>query len=202
MANSCISEYKLYGNKGKINSLFSKFQQVFHADRSKYADQKGTYLPLPWLGYVVKEILELDPEKDNVYCRGEITYLDEDVTYCDDDTAYFHLQTETAWTPMNSVFKLLEERFDIEVFYISEELNMGIFQGNDTEGRFFTDHFIMDDVEIDMNYFESFDELASAIEELTGEKPKCFKDVQGILSKHELDERIMVYEIEYVSLSN
>ena len=32
MANACISEYKLYGNKGMINQLFSKFEKIFHAD--------------------------------------------------------------------------------------------------------------------------------------------------------------------------
>lgn len=45
-----------------INQLFSKFEKIFHADRSEHADRKGTYLPMPWLGYVVKEILELDPK--------------------------------------------------------------------------------------------------------------------------------------------
>ena len=93
MANACISEYKLYGNKGMINQLFSKFEKIFHADRSEHADRKGTYLPMPWLGYVVKEILELDPERDDIYC--------------DDDTAFFQIQTETAWVPMNGVFKLI-----------------------------------------------------------------------------------------------
>ena len=202
MANACISEYKLYGNKGMINQLFSKFEKIFHADRSEHADRKGTYLPMPWLGYVVKEILELDPERDDIYCRGIISYIDEKVTNCDDDTAFFQIQTETAWVPMNGVFKLIEEKFGIEVFYIAEELAMGIFEGNDTEGRFFTDRYILDDTELDMDYFDSFDDLASVINDLIGEKPKTFDDIQGIISKHELDERIMVYEIEYVSLSD
>lgn len=50
-----------------------------------------------------------------------------------------------------------------------------------------------------MDYFDSFDDLASVINDLIGEKPNIFDDIQGIISKHELDERIMVYEIEYVS---
>ena len=45
-------------------------------------------------------------------------------------------------------------------------------------------------------------DLASVINDLTGEKPNTFDIIQGIISKHELDERIMVYEIEYVSLSD
>lgn len=53
-----------------------------------------------------------------------------------------------------------------------------------------------------MDYFDSFDDLASVINDLIGEKPNIFDDIQGIISKHELDERIMVYEIEYVSLSD
>ena len=103
---------------------------------------------------------------------------------------------------MNGVFKLIEEKFGIEVFYIAEELAMGIFEGNDTEGRFFTDRYILDDTELDMDYFDSFDDLASVINDLIGEKPNTFDIIQGIISKHELDERIMVYEIEYVSLSD
>ncbi len=75
-------------------------------------------------------------------------------------------------------------------------------EGNDTEGRFFTDRYILDDTELDMDYFDSFDDLASVINDLIGEKPNIFDDIQGIISKHELDERIMVYEIEYVSLSD
>lgn len=49
---------------------------------------------------------------------------------------------------MNGVFKLIEEKFGIEVFYIAEELAMGIFEGNDTEGRFFTDRYILDDTDM------------------------------------------------------
>ena len=43
---------------------------------------------------------------------------------------------------MNGVFKLIEEKFGIEVFDIAEELAMGIFEGNDTEGRFYRPLYI------------------------------------------------------------
>ena len=66
----------------------------------------------------------------------------------------------------------------------------------------FPECYLLDDTEDDMNYFETFEQLADAVKDLCGEKPDKYDDIAGILSKHDLDERVFVHEIEYTSLSD
>lgn len=202
MANQCFSGYSIVGNKVTIEKLHSEFEKVLKKDRSEYNDQRGTYLSNSnWLGWLTIDLLHLDPEADNVYCRGTVCDFDEKITYCDDDTAYFQLTTESAWVPMNRLFSLIEEIYGVEVFFIADELGCGLSCTNDTEGRFYADRYIID-TDIDMDYLENFEQLASFIEEEAGERPTSFDDISNILEKHGISERISVYEIDFVSLSD
>ena len=81
MSNLCMTSYVIEGSKSSIKALHNQFRKVLATDRSEFADQRGTYLPQSsWLGYVVKDILLLEPDKDNVCCRGSICYLDDKIT--------------------------------------------------------------------------------------------------------------------------
>lgn len=203
MSNLCMTSYVIEGSKSSIEALHNQFRKVLATDRSEFADRRGTYLPQSsWLGYVVKDILLLEPDKDNVCCRGSICYLDDKITIDGDNSAYFRLETETAWCDQRKMFYLLSEKFDVEVHFITEEFGCGIWQKTDVSDRWFPECYLLDDTEVDMNYYETFEQMAEAIEELCGEKPEKFEDAEGILSKYDLDEHIFAHEVEYTSLSD
>lgn len=202
MSNQCFSGYSIVGNKKIIEKLHGEFKKVLKKDRSKYNDQRGTYLSNSnWLGWLTIDLLHLDPEVDNVYCRGTVCDFDEDITLCDDDKAYFQLTTVSAWVPMNRLFSIIEEVYGVEVLFIADELGCGLSCTNDIEGRFYTDRYIVDS-DIDMDYFEDFERLAAFIEGEAGERPTSFDDISNILEKHGISERISVYKIDFVSLSD
>ena len=82
MSNLCMTSYVIEGSKSSIKALHNQFRKVLATDRSEFADQRGTYLPQSsWLGYVVKDILLLEPDKDNVCCRGSILLPNSSIGY-------------------------------------------------------------------------------------------------------------------------
>ena len=94
------------------------------------------------------------------------------------------------------------KKFDVEVHFITEEFGCGIWQKTDGSDRWFPECYLLDDTDDDMNYYDTFEQMAEAIEELCGEKPENFEDAEGILSKYDLDEHIFAHEVEYTSLSD
>lgn len=203
MSNLCSTSYVIEGSRNSIESLHNQFKAVLNTDRSKFNDQRGTYLPQSsWLGYIVSDVLGLDPDKDNVCCRGSICSMDDEITLEDDDMAYFRFDTESAWVDQRKMFYLLSEKFDVEVHFITEEFGCELWQKTDGADRWFPEFYLLDDTEDDMNYFETFEQLADAINDLCGEKPEKYDDIDDILSRHDLDERVLVHEIEYTSLSD
>ena len=203
MSNTCSTSYILEGSKSSIEALHNQFKKVLAIDRSDYSDQRGTYSPNSmWLVYIVKDVLGLDPDKDNVCCRGSIDFIDDEIKIDEGGSAYFRFDTESAWCDQRKMFYLLSEKFDVEVHFITEEFGCGIWEKTDGCDRWFPECYLLDDTEDDMNYYDTFDQFAEAFEELCGEKPEKFEDAEDILSRHNLDERVLVHEIEYTSLSD
>lgn len=203
MSNTCSTSYILEGSKSSIEALHNQFKKVLAIDRSDYSDQRGTYSPNSmWLVYIVKDVLGLDPDKDNVCCRGSIDFIDDEIKIDEGGSAYFRFDTESAWCDQRKMFYLLSEKFNVEVHFITEEFGCGIWQKTDGSDRWFPECYLLDDTDDDMNYYDTFEQMAEAIEELCGEKPENFEDAEGILSKYDLDEHIFAHEVEYTSLSD
>ena len=202
MPNWCSTDYQIVGNRTEVQNLYNKFKQVVTTDRS-YEKDSTTFLPnSSWLGYVVKDILEIDPKTESIPCRGHIVWLEEELTINDDDTATFQLQTETAWSDCRKLFFTLMEKFDIEVFFMTEELGCGIFETNDKDSRYFTSQYIFDDFEEGMEYYSSFDEVADELKKHTGKLPSDFKDAEKMIEDYELDEQVFIHKVSYASLSD
>lgn len=148
-----------------------------------------------WLKYVASDILGIDPEKECVPCRGSISYMDEEM---DDDgsLASFTLSTETAWSDSRKLFYLLSIKFNVEILFYTEELECGIHETNNEEGRYFDTSYLLDNSENEMSYYSSFDDFTKEIEEMTDEKPGKFEDVDDILERHELSRTINAYQID------
>lgn len=200
MPNWCSTNYQIIGKQQNVENLFERLQIVLSTDRSD--KQKDSFLPDPWwLGYVVSDILGIDPEKEGVPCRGSISYMDEEMDD-DENLVSFTLSTETAWSDCRKLFYLLSIKFDIEILFYTEELGCDIHETNDEEGRYFDTRYLLDDSEDEMSYYSSFGELAKEIEDMTGEKPNKFEDVDDILERHELSETMNAHRIDIVSLQD
>ena len=203
MPNWCSTDYQIVGIRTEVQNLYNKFKKVIATDRS-YEKDGTIFLPnSSWLGYVVKDILEIDPETEVIPCRGTIEWLQEELDIDEaNDTASFQLMTETAWSDCRKLFFTLMDKFDVQIFFIAEELGCGIFQGNDEDGRYLTSRYIVDDFDEGMEYYSTFDEVAEILEKLTGKIVYDFKQAEKLIEDCELDEKIAIHEIEYVSLSD
>ena len=60
----------------------------------------------------------------------------------------------------------------------------------------------MDDFDEGMEYYSTFEEVAEILEKLTGKVVYDFKQAEKLIEDFELDEKIAIHEIEYVSLSD
>ena len=81
-----------------------------------------------WLGCLVTK---LGADWQKVYCRGSWSDLDW-------NGAILRFNTETAWGPMNEVFKFIKTIYpSLKIYYQAEEDGMGVFITNDTEGSYF-----------------------------------------------------------------
>lgn len=203
MPNWASTDYQIVGNRTEVQNLYNKFKQVVTTDRSHEKDGT-TFLPnSSWLGYVVKDILGIDPATEEIPCRGKIEWLQEELDVDEaNDTAGFQIMTETAWTDCRKLFYTLMEKFDIQVFFIVEELGCGIFQTNDEDGRYLTSRYLVDDFDEGMDYYSTFDGMAEVLQELTGQLVYDFKEAEKLIEDCELDEKIAIHKIEYCSLSD
>ena len=81
-----------------------------------------------WLGCLVTK---LGADWQKVYCRGSWSDLDW-------NGAILRFNTETAWGPMNEVFKFIKTIYpSLKIYYQAEEDGMGVFITNDAEGSYF-----------------------------------------------------------------
>ena len=81
-----------------------------------------------WLGCLVNK---LGGNWQEVYCRGSWRDLDW-------NGAILRFNTETAWGPMNEVFKFIKTIYpSLKIYYQAEEDGMGVFITNDAEGSYF-----------------------------------------------------------------
>lgn len=112
MANICITNYVIEGEKKEIDALYQTMNEL--QDNN--------------LCYLVKA---LGTASEEVECRGEWTDLERQ-----GDT--LRVTFETAWTPCYEVTMLLKDIYpSLRIFYKAEEPGCEVYQKNDAEGKYF-----------------------------------------------------------------
>ena len=148
MPNWCFTNYKIYGDEKSLRSLHSKMKRL--------QDRKESLLPngfgKTWLGNLVKR---LGGDPGIIYCRGDWTNLK---LTRENGHPVLLFDTQTAWSRMDDVEYLIRSFYedrgeDVSIFFLSEELGNGIFETNDCDGSVFPEQVIVDDEEVEMNYF-------------------------------------------------
>ena len=176
MPNWNTTDYTLYGNKDNIKRLYTDLKNTVDIDRTKES-KPFTFLGNSyWLGYIKKHLL---PEvEEELPARGEISYIEEDIKDYGDDMASLKLTTETAWVACSELMDKIAEKYDLQLFYYSEEPGCGIFETNDTEVCF--THSVI------------WDEVVSVIKSITGITLDNISEAEDKLSAFNDDDTFLI----------
>lgn len=190
MPNWNTTDYTLYGDKENIKRLYTDLKKTVDIDRTKES-KPFTFLGNSyWLGYIKKHLL---PEvEEELPTRGEISYIEEDIEYHGNDMASLKLTTETAWVACSELMDKIAEKYELQLFYYSEEPGCGIFETNDTEGQFYSFRYMVDSEEDGIEYYESFEQVSEAIENLTGIRLNDISEADERLSAFNNDESFLI----------
>jgi len=127
MPNWCSNSIAFYQEDGSVALL-----QAFYADVQKYEDGE-------WVACMLKAH---GVNTDEMYTRGFFQL-------CELNSDHVRIDMETAWGPLSEVWTAMAERYNLSYVYASEECGMSVYVNTDTEGRFFTDRYILDYFDVD-----------------------------------------------------
>ena len=198
MPNWCSNSIAFYQEDSGTAML-----EAFYADIQKYQDYKDpeTGKVSDWVGHWLESNRI---NTDNMYTRGFFTN-------CELNTDHVRVDMETAWGPINEVWDLMADKYDLAYVYIADEPGFEVYVNTDGEGRFFATRYMMHYFEVDQLgldtdtlaefgerlrefeketlYFDSWDDVAEEFEVFGF----SFSDLDG-LNKRLESFNIRVYE--------
>ncbi len=193
MPNWSQTSYVIKGDKRQVDSLYRIMKNLENMETSLLDNGFGT----TWLGNLVHR---LGANPSQVYCRGYWSNLDK-------KKGQISFDCEHAWARPYEVEDLIKEKYeDLEIYFITEELGMGIFETNDDFGEFFTSTVIIDCEESGTEYYTD-EEAIKALSELTGRAISSWEEAEDAVQAYnssinlEMTEvgHIWVHRVEYVS---
>ena len=114
MANICITNYVIEGEKKELDALYQKMKEL-----------RGQSL-----GQLV-EALGKNP--DEIMCRGNWSDLER-------HGGTLRMTFETAWTPCYEVTLLMKAVYpSLRIYYKAEEPSCEVYLKNDAEGKYFSE---------------------------------------------------------------
>ena len=190
MPNWNTTDYTLYGNKDNIKRLYTDLKNTVDIDRTK-GSKPFTFLGNSyWLGYIKKSLL---PEvEEELPARGEISYIEEEIEDHDNDMASLKLTTETAWVACSELMDKIAEKYDLQLFYYSEEPGCEIFETNDLEGQFYSFRYMVDSEKEGIEYYDTFEQVAEAIAKMTGIRLNNISEADDKLSAFNNDDTFLI----------
>ena len=163
MANCCCTYYAVRGPKGNIARLKQTLLSVRDPENPNDMD--------PWAGYFF-EAVGKDPGKDLDNC-GWIPNYESAFTLSEDGTE-LRFWVESKWSRIENLAPVIAETFDVEVWFLEEELGCDIFCTNDEEHTVFQEYVILDGDDTGMDYVTP-EEARTRVEEILTERG-CLPD--------------------------
>jgi len=158
MANTCFTAYVIDGKRKEVQSLFSKMNNL----EKRKKPLEGSDFGNTWLGNLV---IKLGGDWRKVYCRGAWSDLDW-------NGSILRFNTETAWGPMNEVFKFIKTIYpSLKIYYQAEEDGNGVFITNDAEGHYFRDRYRIE-YDLDYEYFTTIEGVLGYVSGVIGKELK------------------------------
>ena len=152
MPHWAYTQYKIKGSESEVTALYNAIEILNQREESLLPNGFGKL----WLGNLVHT---LGGDWNKVYCRGQI--LDYAL-----ENGLLQINTETAWGEMSDVRHLIETKYpSLEIYFITEEPGMCIFQKNDATGRYFPERYLLDwnDEKNNLYIYEYFNNLAAVL---------------------------------------
>ena len=120
MANICITNYVIEGEKKELDALYETMKKLQDSGASvEYAT--GVGLLVEALGKAHNEVM----------CRGGWTTLER-------EGDILRMTFETAWTPCYEVTQLMKAVYpSLRIFYKAEEPGCEVYLKNDADGKYF-----------------------------------------------------------------
>lgn len=159
MANWCRTHFVVECNeKQKLQRICDAIEKCNGMPKPLIEDSSRS-----WTGNIFKELgLKYESER----CFWNESYFEDDA---------LQIFEESAWSRGSSMRQLVEQMNDPEdpdndlvVYFRSEECGCEIYETNDTEGVYFPGRYMLDTSEDGEEYFSDFDDLSSAVAEVTG----------------------------------
>ena len=186
MCNWCYTSYVIDGKRKEVQSLFSKMNNLENRKKPLVDNTFGK----TWLGCLVNK---LGGNWQEVYCRGAWSDLDW-------NGAILRFNTETAWGPMNEVFKFIKSIYpSLKIYYMAEEDGNGVFITNDAEGHYFRDRYRIE-YDCDYEYFTTIEGVLGYVSGVIGKELKSKAAMEAAINdwndNTEDDDR-KIYFVEY-----
>ena len=201
MPNWCSNSIAFYQEDGGDAVL-----EAFYTDIERYLNyiNPETSEHSSWVGNWL-EASKINAE--NLCTRGFFTNIEL-------NGDHVRVDMESAWAPLPEVWDLMAERYGLAYVYIAEECGCEVYVNTDTEGRFFTDRYILNYFDVD--YMELDDGIMAEYgERLRGisEETTYFESWEGVAELFEpfrfgvddvdgLNERLEMFNIKIYEYSN
>jgi hypothetical protein len=183
MANMASTDYFVHGSKNDVEKLFKDLTAVRTTERE---DKE-------WLGHVAKDLLN----KTDLETRGEFNYFDDEV-YSGKTTSSFSFSTESKWSDCRELFELLAEKYNVTILFYVEECGCELFQTNDTEGKYFTANFVIDNMgNGDYELCEEWSEVREYFIKRFNYSPTSYKELEKWVEEND-DCDISLHQIERI----
>lgn len=184
MANSCLTSYVIVGSPENIARLNDDLECLMEKDRS--SNEQGTFLSdKNWIGYIVIEML--GKRWQDLYCRGTWSF----------DNLHkgeLKISTVTAWEPCNMVFFMLAEKYEVDLYYLTEELGCGLYETNDSSFYYFDNEIVVSS-EYETEYIQGRDNVISYINE---RMHTSFKSWDEIITNKDIEGSYSIFELTVV----
>lgn len=187
MPNWCFTSYIFEGKKEEIADLYKKLQSLTELPKPLVENDFGKL----WLGCVVTLF---GGDWNVINCRGDIDNLDEP------EETTLRLSTSTAWGDMPEVWDFVLKQYpSIKYYFCAEESGNCYYATNDKEGIYFTDRFIVEQEDIDTEYYTTESELFADIADRTSTPIASRAEMDEALTQYNLiheEQEISVYEYD------
>ncbi len=156
MPNWCFCSYVVTGDSKQVRKLYNTMTEL--QEMSGYGYTENGF-GNTWMGNLVEK---LGCSYKDVYCRGAWS----DLYLTNEGNLTF--SAETAWDEMSEWRHFVEASFPgIKIYFLAEELSMGIYKTNDKAHKFFEDSCVIS-TDDDTYYPDTLDEVFEIVSEITG----------------------------------
>lgn len=195
MANLCNTVYKVTGKAEHVERLANTMKEL---EAMPNPGLVNNGFGSTWLGNL---IAKEGGDPDTISCRGEWMFDKPDQPIVDGVLSF---TVVSAWSEMSEWRHFVEQRFDVKIFFLSEEFGSLVFETNDSGHCFFEDeyYFSTDFVESsESDYYQSLEALIASVQEVTGATGlSSFEDCKLALNEYQRNHDSFEYFLIQLSI--